>query len=68
MEDKNQQAVALPEGEESPAVPSIGEKEKVLPPLTVTEDHPAPVAKEDFAKEIIVSPALSPTRPSIDVS
>jgi len=58
----------MPEGEEGPVILSNGEKEKALPPLDVTQDHIVSTAKEDAAKEILVSPTLSPTRPDIDVS
>lgn len=70
MEDEhgtNQQAVEMPEGEENPAVLTNGEKEKALPPLTVTHGHEVSVVKGDTVKETVISPTLSPTRPSVDV-
>lgn len=67
MEDENQQAAEMPEGE-SPAILANDEKEKALPPLNVTQDHAASAVKEDTAKEIVVSPILSPIPPDIDVS
>ena len=70
MEDEfrpNPQAVEMPEGEENPAILLNGEKEKALPPLSVTQGHEVPVVKENTVKETVLSPTLSPTRPSINV-
>jgi len=58
----------MQEGEEGPVILSNGEKEKALPPLDVTQEHVVSAAKEGTAKEILVSPTLSPTQPDIDVS
>jgi len=63
----NQQAVEMPEGEENPAILLKGEKEKALPPLRVTQDHVVSMVKEGTVKETVISPTLSPTRPSVDV-
>lgn len=67
MEDEygpNQQGVEMPEGEENPVILSNGEKEKALPPLSVTQ---VSVVKEDIVKETVMSPTLSQTRSSVDV-
>ena len=58
----------MPESEENPAILSKGEKEKALPPLSVTQGDVVSVVKENTVKETVVSPTLSPTRPSIDVA
>jgi hypothetical protein len=58
----------MPEGEESPTILLNGVKEKALPPLSVTQSHVVSVAKENTAKETVISPTLSPTRPNIEVS
>ena len=70
MEDDyrpNPQAVEMLEGEESPAILSNGEKEKALPPLSIAQGHEVSVVKENPVKETVLSPTLSPTRPSVDV-
>ena len=70
MEDEyhpNQQAVEMSEGEENATMLSNGEKEKALPPLSVTQGHEISAVKEDTVKEAVISSTLSPTRPSVDV-
>lgn len=70
MEDEycpSQHAVGMPEGEDNSAILSNGEKEKALPPLSITQGHEVSVVKENPVKETVLSPTLSPTRPSVDV-